>query len=271
MTQPDPTDTPENLFDAIAQLLEPGQREYFYQRMLYFRHLRPEDELLRIVEAVGFLALIIRGAPHAVAIEREQLATLLATSIVSFQAAAEATQAYHRQLEDRLTRLPQEILRGLSPEAIARPIIESVRQQFVQSGLPATAEALSIVSNHLNQTTGDLHRAAGQLAGYSGVTDQVRRAIDQIMVSLSNATNNARFAAEEVLHRFKFEYNLSLGMFCGAAMLLGVLLEFSVQSCAAPRSHDVPQSAVPAVQTVAPITPEPRSPQSPPKKPRQVK
>jgi hypothetical protein len=91
-------------------------------------------------------------------------------------------------------------------------------------------------------------------------------------VSLSNATHNARCAAEEVLHRFKFEYNVSLGMFCAAAMLLGVLMEFSVQSCAAPRSHDVPQSTVPAVQTVAPATPSPApSPPSPPKKPRQVK
>src|ERR1700675_4245570 len=110
MTRPSSASAPEDLFDAIAQLLEPGQREYFYQRMLYFRHLRPEDELLRIVEALGFLALVIRGAPHAVAIEREQLATLLATSIVSFQAAAEASQAYHRQLEDRLTQLPTEVL-----------------------------------------------------------------------------------------------------------------------------------------------------------------
>jgi hypothetical protein len=54
MTVPQPA--PENVFDAIAQLLPPEQREYFYQRMMYFRHLRPEDEMLRIAEAMGFLA-----------------------------------------------------------------------------------------------------------------------------------------------------------------------------------------------------------------------
>jgi hypothetical protein len=53
----------DNLFDAIAKLLDPSQREYFYQRMLYFRHLRPDDELLRIVEAIGFLTLLIRETP----------------------------------------------------------------------------------------------------------------------------------------------------------------------------------------------------------------
>ena len=66
MTRPSPASPPEDLFDAIARLLEPGQREHFYQRMLYFKHLRPEDELLRLVEAIGLLALLIREAPHAV-------------------------------------------------------------------------------------------------------------------------------------------------------------------------------------------------------------
>ena len=70
MRGPTPASAPDDLFEAIATLLEPGQREYFYQRMLYFRQLRPEDELLRLVEAIGLLALLIREAPHAVARER---------------------------------------------------------------------------------------------------------------------------------------------------------------------------------------------------------
>ena len=86
MTRPSPAST-EDLFEAIATLLEPDQREYFYQRMLYFRHLRPEDELLRLVEAIGLLALLIREAPHAVAREREQLAQLLGTSLATMHAA----------------------------------------------------------------------------------------------------------------------------------------------------------------------------------------
>jgi hypothetical protein len=90
MTRPSPSSTPEDLFEAIAGLLEPSQREYFYQRMLYFRHLRPEDELLRLVEAIGLLALLIREAPHAVVREREQMAQLLETSLATIHAAGEA-------------------------------------------------------------------------------------------------------------------------------------------------------------------------------------
>src|SRR5712692_9747492 len=119
MMRPSSASAPEDLFEAIAQLLDPGQRAYFYQRMLYFRHLRPEDELLRLVEAIGFLALLIREAPHAVARERQQLAQLLETSVGTIQAAAEAGQAYHQQIVDRLTRLPADLAQGISPERIA--------------------------------------------------------------------------------------------------------------------------------------------------------
>jgi hypothetical protein len=52
------------VFDAIAKLLKPEQRESFYQGMVYFRHLRPEDEMLRVAEAMGFVAVVIREMPH---------------------------------------------------------------------------------------------------------------------------------------------------------------------------------------------------------------
>src|ERR1700687_4545363 len=123
MTRPSAS-APDSLFDAIAKLLEPGQREYFYQRMLYFRQLRPEDEILRLVEAIGLLALLMREAPHAVAREREQMAQLLEASVATIHAAGEAGQAYQRQLDGRLTTLPADLVQGISPEAIARAITE---------------------------------------------------------------------------------------------------------------------------------------------------
>ena len=82
----DPASAPDDLFDAIAKLLDPSQREYFYHRMLYFRQLRPDDEQLRLVEAIGFLALVIREAPPAIAIEREQIVHAFATRPVSIRA-----------------------------------------------------------------------------------------------------------------------------------------------------------------------------------------
>src|ERR1700680_2740324 len=104
MTRPSSASAPEDLFAAMATLLEPGQREYFYQRMLYFRHLRPEDELLRLVEAIGLLALLIREAPHAVARERAQMAQLLETSLATMHAAAEAGEGEQGGRDGRLAQ-----------------------------------------------------------------------------------------------------------------------------------------------------------------------
>ena len=123
--------------------------------MLYFRHLRPEDELLRLVEAIGLLALLIREAPHAVAREREEMARLLDTSLATIQAVDKAGQAYQQELDGRLATLPTDLAQGISPDVIARAITESLRQQFVQTGLPATADALTAVSRQLTEATAD--------------------------------------------------------------------------------------------------------------------
>jgi len=164
MTGRAPTSPRDDLFEAIAKRLEPSQREYFYQRMLYFRQLRPDDELLRIVEAIGFLALVIRDAPQAVARERKQIAETLTSNLASFHELAEATQASHRALEDQLTRLPAEIAKGIKPAAIAQAITESLRQVFVSSGLPTTAKSLTVIASQLTEASAQLQRSADQLA-----------------------------------------------------------------------------------------------------------
>jgi hypothetical protein len=101
--------------------------------MLYFKHLRPEDELLRLVEAIGLLALLIREAPHAVARERAQMAELLETSVATIRAAGEAGHAYLQQLDGRLTELPTDLAQGISQRR-SRGQSPRARQQFTQSG-----------------------------------------------------------------------------------------------------------------------------------------
>ena len=215
---------PDDLFEAIASLLDPSQREYFYQRMLYFRHLRPEDELLRLVEAIGLLTLLIREAPQAVAREREQMAQLLETSLATIHGAGEAGQAYQRQLDARLSQLPADLAEGISPEAIARAITESLRQQFVQSGLPATADALSAISHQLTQATGQFQRAAAELSLCAGRADEARRASDQMTTSVAKATETARVAVETVREEFRLECVRAMWLLCGTACLFGMLL-----------------------------------------------
>ena len=227
MTRPERPGSTDDLFDSIATLLEPDQREYFYQRMLYFRQLRPDDELLRIVEAIGFLALIIRTAPGAVATERQHLAQHLEAHRSTMAATAGAERAYHEQLDGRLTRLPADIAAGISPPAVAQAITESLRQEFVRSGLPATAEALALLSKQFNQAVVDFQRAAGELGdAYRGSAQQATRAIEQLYRSVSEATENARWTLLRFKQAFRLDYWWSIGTLVLAALLVGMLLGF---------------------------------------------
>jgi hypothetical protein len=278
MTRPSPTPPPEDLFDAIARLLEPGQREHFYQRMLYFRHLRPEDELLRLVEAIGLLALLIREAPHAVARERAQMAQVLETSIAAIQAAGEAGQAYQRQLDRRLTTLPADLAQGISPERIAGAITESVRQQFVQSGVPATADALKAISQHLTHATSQFQRAASQLSDCTGIAERAQGAIDRMTTSVANATDTAQWALQTLRHEFSLECVRAVCLLCGAAWVCGVFggvlferwwgvgLQVVPQAITVPAPVAEPSSPTeptPTKLTPAPLRDRPRAPQRP--------
>ena len=262
MTRPSPASAPADLFEAIATLLEPGQREYFYQRMLYFRHLRPEDELLRLVEAIGLLALLIREAPHAVAREREQMAQLLETSLATIHAAGEASQAYQQQLDGRLTRLPADLAEGISPEAIARAITESLRQQFVQSGMPATADALTAVSHQLTQATGQFQRAARQLSACTEMVEQARGAIDQMRANASQATGAVHWAVAEFRHEVRVEGIRAVSWLCAAAWLLGIVGGMTFERWRGAGIQVVPQAIAVPTQTAAPSS----SAESTPKK-----
>ena len=263
MPTPDVELVSVNVFDAIANLLEPGQREYFYQRMLYFRHLRSEDELLRIVEAMGFLALIIRESPNAIAGEREHFATMLAESAGSILAATEATRTYQKQLDDRLTDLPTEIAQGLDPKAVAREITESLRQQFTKTGLPATANALAMLSKRFAAESADLQRAAEQLKASVAVTEQARRAIADISAEVANATENAGREMANLSRHFSVDYKYSIATMCSAALLLCVLLGYALENWRVARFQgELPVIAPPTVESIplpAPPSPKPSS------------
>jgi hypothetical protein len=263
MTRPSSASAPEDLFDAIATLLEPGQREYFYQRMLYFRQLRPEDELLRLVEAIGLLALLIREAPHAVARERDQMARLLEASLARMHAAGEAGQAYQRQLEDRLTTLPTDLARGISPEAIARAITESLRQQFVHSGLPATADALAAVSHQLTEATGRFQWAARQLSACTEIVAQARGAIDQLRADAARATGAAQGAVAELTQAIRVEGLWAVSWLCVAAWLLGIVGGITFERWRGGGIQVVPQAIAVPVQGAEPSSAAESIPKTP--------
>jgi hypothetical protein len=221
---PQPPSPREDLVDAIARLLKPEQRAYFYERMRHFRQLRPDDELLRVVEAMGWLALVIGEAPRAVARERAQIAEVLQTGLAHLDAVVAAGQTSREQIEARLGRLPQDLAHEIDPAAIARALVESLRQQFVQSGLPATAEALGAVTQQVTEAIAPLYQVANHLRIATGAAEQARVAVDRMTASLTQVTDTATAALTTVSERFRVECVRAVWVVGASACVVGVLL-----------------------------------------------
>ena len=160
-----------------------------------------------------------------------------------------------------MTRLPADVAKGISPPAIAQAITESLRQQFVHSGLPETANALAEVSSQLTGATGTFQRTAEHLARVTGVADEARRAVHEMRSTVFQATEAARAAVADFTHNVRLDYTWSVTLLCSAALLLGMFLGFVVQGWRTSSSEPVllqPPTA-PATQSPSPSPPPPAS------------
>ncbi len=254
---PAPATDPEDLFDAIGRTLNPAQREHFYQRMLYFRHLRPDDELLRIVEAMGLLALITRESPLEMASEREQIAGIMKNALESMQSMQVSSAIWHERLDGRLSNLPAEIARGMSPKAIAERIAESLRQQFAQSGIPQTADALARAARAMNDTSAEFQRTGATLTDcYSSTVMKADDAIADITRNIRQATDHAERSIAAMRASFSLEYKLSVAVFTSAAIILGLILGYFMNDWMHSAPAQPAATAAPAAQVAPPSPPQ---------------
>ena len=217
-----------DLIDRIANELPVEVRSDYYRELRHCRSLPENDEMLRILRAMQFLTLLMVQVPNRVAAEREKLERLFKTAIDKIQEITRSSQTYQKQLDDRLIRLPGKIAYGINPTTIASEINESLRQQFIHTTIPETAQALSQTADEMKETTAKFSRAAGALTNsYRSTVEQARQAIDKIESSISRASKAAKKAAEDLSRFISGEYRKSLltVIFIGFVMVffLGML------------------------------------------------
>ena len=241
-----------DLIDRIAGALPAEIRADYYRELRHCRSLPENDEMLRILRAMQFLVLLIHQAPGRVAIERELIDKLLNQIKDHLRETLDASQAYHVQLEQRLTALPDEIAKGISPEAIAGTINENLRQQFIRSTLPEAAEALAATSQQMRKVCGEFSTAARSLGdAYRGAAQDASRAVSAMRSEISSVTNAAEGAIKELSLTFHKAYRWTAYSLSGLAVLIGFVLgmmaEFWIMSPPKPVAE-----APPAVVQAAP-------------------
>jgi hypothetical protein len=131
-----------------------------------------------------------------------------------------------------------------------------LRQQFVQSTIPATAEALAVAAAQIKKVTADFGRTAGTLGdSYRGAAIDARRAISNLESTCSYAVGSTKRAAEDLVGVFREEYKWSLCVLTSIALLVGIGIGMWYQ-----RWLDPPQSGerTPVVQQAQPTKPRSR-------------
>ena len=210
-----------DLIDRIADALPAEIRADFYREMRHCRSLPENDEMLRILRIMQFLTLLMEQIPTRIGVERERYEQLIGMGAESLQRSLESTEAYRDEIDKRLTGLPDKIARGISPEIIAGKINESLRQQFIQTTIPQTAQALAVVSTLLRNSSSEFSATAASLGkAYSGAVHQAEEAIDAIRAS----TNSAHEAARKLLTTYQGEYRWSVLLLTSCSLVTGTLL-----------------------------------------------
>jgi len=211
----------DSLFDAIAELLPVHLREHFYRRMAHLQNLAPNDDVLHLAEAMGFLALITRETPSLITSERQRLEAVLTASVDSVRDATETIVAYHRLLDARLKHLPDEIQTGMDPEAIAAALTESLRQRIAQTGLPALAQEINLHASTLASASKQLASALAQFSDPNrGVCQRIHTALSSMQTDLNNAADHVR----SLTRTLRLELFTSLVMMAFGAATIGFLL-----------------------------------------------
>jgi len=214
-----------DFIDEIAGLLPAEQRPLWYRDMAHLRRLPPDDEMLRIARAMGFLAIVTRQAPIQIASERSQLAAILDQSVKAIHSVRQDMIALHKRLQDRLTHLPTEISDGIDPHTIAAVLSESLRQRFIETGLPETAKSLMLVSQQSKQVAADFDRSSKYLANaYRVAAEDARKSLEDMRLTIQSAASSAKQSATELTHTFLREYKWSVLVLCSAALAVGFSL-----------------------------------------------
>ncbi|MGE5109593.1 MAG: hypothetical protein ACM3JB_01965 [Acidobacteriaceae bacterium] len=214
-----------DFIDEIAELLPSEQRQLWYRDMAHLRRLPEDDELLRLARAMGFLALITRQVPVEIASEREKLAATVRDAVKSVEALRNDTATLHQEIENRLAKLPNEIAEGVNPKSIATILGESLRQQFMQSGLPETSKALALIAKQTGQAATEFDYSSRQMVENCRNTtkefcDDFRGMQTMIRVTTREATE----AAQALRQRFLREYKWSVLTLCTVALMLAFSL-----------------------------------------------
>jgi hypothetical protein len=212
----------QTLFDELAGLVPAERQAEYYRVIAHTRTLSPNDEMLRVLEAMGILALLTRETPAEIAAERKSLRKILERALSQADEVEKRIARYTSQLESRIAQLPKELEEGLDPPRIAKLLGESLRQCFQQSGLPDTAGMLGQSCSEMQAIQKKLVNVLHEVAHpEGGAIAKVRSANESLLRDMATRAQQI----DDLLGRLEKQvWATWLPVVASAALALGFLL-----------------------------------------------
>jgi hypothetical protein len=253
-----------DLIDRIANALPEDIRAEYYRELRHCRSLPENDEMLRLLRAMQFLVVLIEQAPSRVAAERERLDKLLGAAVGNMGKIAAASEAYHTSLNRKLIALPADIAHGISPAAVAARINDDLRQEFMRSTIPKTADALGAISDQMKTVCSEFTITADSLGrAYGCAAEDARKAVASLKSEISQATDNAARFTGELAEKYSKAYRWSLSMLAGGSLIMGLALGMMLERWLLSPPAPVVQPPAPVVQRVPqPVQNAPEAPKA---------
>ena len=212
-----------DLIDRIANALPADLRADYYREIRHCRFLPENDEMLRILRVMQFLVVLLVDVPARMVTERQRFEEIVARALDALQEMRQSTAAHQAQIDQRLAQLPKAIADGIKPETIAATINENLRQQFLKSTIPETADGLTVAAAQIKKATAEFVREASSLGNsYHGAVVEARKAISNLESTSSHAIRTTQNAARELVRVFRQEYRWSLYWLMSLGLALGI-------------------------------------------------
>jgi hypothetical protein len=202
-------------------------RAGFYRELRHCRSLPQNDEMLRIIRAMQYLVLIMVKLPEQMAAERERFEQIVSRCEALLGDVHEFVDEATKRIDQRLAQVSADIAKALNPPAVAAGINESLRQQFVKTTIPETADALAVNAAQIKKATNEFVTATDTLNNaYDGAAVNARRAIQDLESTSSQAITSNKRQSEELMAVVRQDYRWLLFALPGLCILIGVGLSF---------------------------------------------
>jgi hypothetical protein len=202
-SQPEP-----NLFEELEQFIPQETLPSYHRYLAYARKLPPDDEMIRLLQAMGILTLITRQVPAELLTERQELQKCLAEIQSDIGHSVTATKLEMVTAENSLRSAGQEL------NKTAAQITESA--QIVYKGFSAAGEQVD--AKHIaNEVADRLERQLIEPAQHA-VADAAST-LHKLPQMVETAKESIRFLGE--LHNSWYRKNIFL-------LVAGLVLFFSV-------------------------------------------